>query len=191
LQSHIVHASPQSLQPVALNISAPFIAQFFKVQLETIMPYADYIICNESEAEAWGGAAGLPEPTDHASVARSIALLPKNNPSRPRIVIITRGSESTIYVSSAAPDTPKILPITKLADDEIVDTNGAGDAFAGGFMGGLVLGKSLDESVEIGHKMGAMNIGQVSLNLLNYKILNGLTGWTTTQMAEGANCLRL
>jgi len=130
------------------------------------MPYADYIICNESEAEAWGGAVGLPEPTDHAAVARSIALLPKNNPSRPRIVVITRGSESTIYVSSAAPDEPKVLSVTKLPDDEIVDTNGAGDAFAGGFMGGLVLGKSLEECVEIGHKMGAMNIGQVSFNEL-------------------------
>ncbi|CAG8734936.1 11975_t:CDS:2, partial [Acaulospora colombiana] len=36
-------------------------------------------------------------------------------------------------------------PVEKLRDDEIVDTNGAGDAFAGGFMGGLVLGKSLEE----------------------------------------------
>lgn len=146
---------------VALNLSAPFIAQFFKVQLETVIPYADYIFGNESEAEAWGAAAGLANPLDHVSVARSIALLPKSNPSRPRIVVITRGAESTAVVSSAEPDTPKIHPVQKLADSEIVDTNGAGDAFAGGFMGALVLGKSVDEAVEIGHKMGAMNLKEV------------------------------
>ncbi|KAG8796426.1 adenosine kinase, partial [Serendipita sp. 398] len=54
-----------------------------------------------------------------------------------------------------------IYPIQKLSDEEIVDGNGAGDAFAGGFMGGLVLGKSIDEAVEIGHKMGAMSLRQI------------------------------
>lgn len=146
---------------VALNLSAPFVAQFFKVQLETVIPYADYIIGNESESEAWGAAAGLPEPTNHIAVARSIALLPKSNPSRPRVVIITRGADSTAVVSSARPDEPTIYAVQKLTDSEIVDTNGAGDAFAGGFMGGLVLGKALDEAIEIGHKMGAMNLKEV------------------------------
>jgi pyridoxal/pyridoxine/pyridoxamine kinase len=146
-------------------LSAPFVAQFFKVQLETVIPYADYIIGNESEAEAWGAAAGLPEPTNHISVARSIALLPKSNPSRPRVVVITRGADSTVVVSSAQPDEPKIHAVQKLTDSEIVDTNGAGDAFAGGFMGGLVLGKTLDEAIEVGHKMGAMNLKEVSVSL--------------------------
>lgn len=116
---------------------------------------------NDAEAEAWATAAGLPDPKDHVAVARSIALLPKSNAARSRVVVITRGTDSTVYVSSSAPNEPKELPVTKLPDDQIVDTNGAGDAFAGGFMAGLVLGKSLDECVEIGHRMGAMNIGQV------------------------------
>lgn len=158
---HLAKTASSAGKVVALNLSAPFIPQFFKVQLETIIPYADYIIGNESEAESWGSAAGLADPKDHVEVARSIALLQKANPSRPRIVVITRGSDSTVVVSSAEPENPKIIAINKLEDSEIVDTNGAGDAFAGGFMGGLVLGKSLEECVEIGHKMGAMNIRQV------------------------------
>lgn len=51
-----------------------------------------------------------------------------------------------------------------MKDSEIVDTNGAGDAFAGGFLGGLVLGKPLDECVIAGHKMGAMNVQQVGIH---------------------------
>jgi adenosine kinase len=144
-------------------LSAPFIPQFFKVQLETIIPYADIIIGNESEAESWGSASGVEDPKDRVAVARSIALLPKKNPSRIRTVIITGGSDSTILVSSDNADEHKKFAVQKLQDDQIVDTNGAGDAFAGGFMGALVLGKSVDEAVEIGHKMGAMNVGQVRI----------------------------
>ncbi|PVG04555.1 putative adenosine kinase [Serendipita vermifera] len=146
---------------VALNLSAPFIAQFFKVQLDSVLPYVDYLIGNESEAEAYGAAAGIPDPKDHVAVARTIALLKKTNPSRPRVVVITRGADSTVVVSSKNPDDAATYPVEKLRDDEIVDTNGAGDAFAGGFMGGLVLGKSLEECVRIGQKMGAMNLREV------------------------------
>jgi fructose-1-phosphate kinase PfkB-like protein len=52
--------------------------------------------------------------------------------------------------------------VTRLADNEIVDTNGAGDMFAGGFMGAIVAGKSIDEAVEVGHKLGAMCVKTVS-----------------------------
>jgi adenosine kinase len=45
--------------------------------------------------------------------------------------------------------------------DKIIDTNGAGDAFAGGFLGAYVAGKTIDESVDAGHKMGAMCVQQV------------------------------
>lgn len=144
-----------------LNLSAPFIAQFFQVQLQQIMPYVDIIIGNESEAEAWASASGHPEQKDLAAVAASIAALPKSNPSRPRTVIITHGAKSTIVVSSAEPDAPKIFDVIPLKDEEIVDTNGAGDAFAGGFLGAYVSGKSLEECVDAGHKLGSMCVQQV------------------------------
>jgi len=144
-----------------LNLSAPFIPQFFQVQLQQVIPYCDFIIGNESEAEAWAEATGQPDKQDYPAVAKTLASLPKANPSRPRTVIITQGPRSTIVVTASEPDAPKTFPVSPLADEEIVDTNGAGDAFAGGFLGGLVSGKSLDESVLVGHKMGAMSIGQV------------------------------
>jgi adenosine kinase len=139
----------------ALNISAPFIAQFFKVQLEQVFPYCDFVIGNESEAAAWASAVGLPDKDDIPAIAKSIATLPKSNPSRPRTVIITQGPKSTIVVA-ATEDKPKIFPVDALEDGKIVDTNGAGDAFAGGFLGALVSGKSVDEAILAGHKLGAM-----------------------------------
>jgi len=40
----------------------------------------------------------------------------------------------------------------------IVDTNGAGDAFAGGFLSKLVNGQNLDECVKAGHYCAALVI---------------------------------
>jgi sugar/nucleoside kinase (ribokinase family) len=76
--------------------------------------------------------------------------------------VITQGAQSTV-VASSDPSAPKVYPVTPLADSQIVDTNGAGDAFAGGFMGALVSGKSIDECVEVGHRLGAMCVQQVQL----------------------------
>lgn len=146
----------------ALNFSAPFIPQFFSAQLQSVLPYCDIIIANESEAEAYAITAGYPDPTDLAAIARSVAISPKANPSRQRVVIFTHGAESTVMVTSTEPDTPKVFKVTPIPSEQIVDTNGAGDAFAGGFLGAFVAGKSLDECVEVGHKMGAMCVKLVS-----------------------------
>jgi len=144
-----------------LNFSAPFIAQFFAKQLQSILPYTDIIIGNESEAEAWANATGLPDVKDLPGIARSIALLPKSNPSRPRIVIFTQGAQQTVLVTSDKPDSPKLFPVKPLTDSQIVDTNGAGDAFAGGFVGALVAGKNLDESILAGHALAGACVQQV------------------------------
>ncbi|THU96863.1 Ribokinase-like protein [Dendrothele bispora CBS 962.96] len=145
----------------ALNFSAPFIPQFFGQQLGQILSHADIIIANEAEAESWATANGLANPTDLPAVAKAIAMQPKSNAARPRTVVLTHGAESTVVVTSTEPDSPKIYSVHALTDDQIVDTNGAGDAFAGGFMGAWVAGKSLDQCVEAGHKMGSMCVQEV------------------------------
>ncbi|KAI0076834.1 adenosine kinase [Panus rudis PR-1116 ss-1] len=145
----------------ALNLSAPFIPQFFGVQLQQVIPYCDIIIGNETEAAAWASATGLSNTTDLGSIAKAIATQPKSNPARPRIVVITHGSESTTLVSAANPEEVKAYPVNKLKDEEIVDTNAAGDGFAGGFIGALVAGKSVDEAVEAGHRLAAIVVQQV------------------------------
>ncbi|KAI0348324.1 hypothetical protein BDW22DRAFT_1341445 [Trametopsis cervina] len=138
-----------------LNLSAPFIPQFFGVQLQQIIPYTDIIICNETEAESWATATGLPH-TDLPSIAKALASQPKANAARPRIVVITHGAESTTVVTANDVENAQTYPVHALTDSDIVDTNGAGDAFAGGFIGAYVSGKSLEESVEAGHKLGSM-----------------------------------
>ena len=60
LESALIVAKQAALagKSVTLNLSAPFLVQFFKVQMEEILPYADIVMGNESEAAAWAAASG-------------------------------------------------------------------------------------------------------------------------------------
>jgi len=151
-----------TFQILVLNLSAPYIPRLYNAHIQEIAPYCDIIISNEAEAEAWATANNHPDPTNMPFVAKSIALLPKVNiTTTPRIVIITHGAKSTTVVSAQEPDVPRVYPVQPLKEEEIVDTNAAGDAFAGGFLGAYVSGRDLDVCIETGHKLAAMCIGQV------------------------------
>ncbi|KAF5384027.1 hypothetical protein D9757_006944 [Collybiopsis confluens] len=150
----------ESNKIVVLNLAAPYIPRLFNTQIQTIAPYCDFIISNEAEAEAWAASNGYRVPMNMPSIAKAIALLPKANPSPPRTVIITHGSQSTTVVSVDQVDVPRIYPVEPLKEEEIVDTNGAGDAFAGGFLGAFLSGRALDHCIKTGHNLAAMCIGQ-------------------------------
>jgi adenosine kinase len=146
--------------PFSLNLSAPFIPQFFKDQLDSIIPYTSLIIGNESEAEAYAESHGLPDKTDLHAIAQSIANFESSLPAgQTRTVILTHGAKETVMTQTNGK--PKTFSVNKVEDKDIIDTNGAGDAFAGGVLGALVLGKSIDEAIDVGHQLGVMCIGQV------------------------------
>ena len=67
-----------------LNLSAPFITNFFGDQMATALEYADYLFCNESEAAAYGKKHGFGE--DLKEVALKNAASPKKNAARPHTV---------------------------------------------------------------------------------------------------------
>lgn len=73
--------------------------------------------------------------------------MPKLNKSRARCVVITQGCDPVILVEN---NKVTQIPVTILSRDQIVDTNGAGDAFAGGFLSQLVLGKPYSTCVKCG-----------------------------------------
>lgn len=130
----------------AINLAAPFIPPVCAEALANVLPYADYVFGNESEAASWAAANGM-EGASSSDVALAIAKLPKANGSRGRTVVITHGSEPTIVCTEGKIRT---FPCVKLAKEAIVDQNGAGDGFVGGFFTQLVQGQSLDECVRCG-----------------------------------------
>ena len=129
-----------------LNVSAPFIAQFFCDQLDATMPHVDILFANETEAAALGEKKGW--GTDVATVALKAAALPKASGRYARAVVFTQGADQTIVAYNGTVTT---YPVPPLAKELLVDTNGAGDAFVGGFLSRLVLGEDFDACVKAGH----------------------------------------
>lgn len=149
----------------ALNFSAPFIPQFFKDPLASALPYVDFVIANESEAAAYAETQGLSvDTTDVVAIAKEIAKLPKANNKRPRTVVFTQGTAPTVtvaYNESTKDFEVKQYEVRKLAEDKVTDTNGAGDAFASGFIAALVEGKSIPQAVDVGQWAAALSIQEI------------------------------
>lgn len=155
------HAAENN-KPFLLNFSAPFIPQFFKAALDQVLPYVDIIVANESEAESYAESYGLNvDKKDVVAIAKEIAKLPKKS-SAPRTVVFTQGTEPTVTVTATADGFDvKEYPVHKLDAGKVVDTNGAGDAFAAGLVAALVEGKTLEQAVDVGQWAAALSIQQV------------------------------
>jgi adenosine kinase len=132
----------------AMNLSAPFLCAFFKEQMHAVLPYTDFVFGNESEAAAYAEANGF-AGASVADIALRIAALPKATGTRARVVIITQGADSTVIAEGGA---ARSVPVDKIDASKIVDTNGAGDAFVGGFLAHrFAKGASIDDAVRAGH----------------------------------------
>ena len=141
-------------KPFVMNLSAPFIPQFFKEALAKCLPYATILIANESEAAAYAESFGLEcATTDLAAIAKQIIGDDAN-----KTVIFTHGLEPTIVTTAKGSTSIEVHPLEK---SKIVDTNGAGDAFAGGFVAGLAQGKPLETCVDMGQWLAALSIQEI------------------------------
>jgi len=147
-----------------MNLSAPFIPQFFKDPLDKTADYWDYLIGNETEMRAYAEAHSL-GTSDVTEIAKHIALLPKKNKARARTIIATQGTDPTIVVTTD-PNVPgkvevKEYPVHPIKVEEICDTNGAGDAFAGGFLAGIVKGETLERAVDMGQWLAKLSVREL------------------------------
>jgi len=138
---------------LAMNLSAPFLLEVppFLAAMKAALPYVDVYFGNEAEAGVLAKAMGW-DTTDVKEVAIKLARADKAS-SRPRTVVFTQGAEPTIVAVGDAErlwsvDTYGIIPC---APSELVDTNGAGDAFAGGFLAGMAAGVPTVECVARGN----------------------------------------
>ncbi|GMF43068.1 unnamed protein product [Phytophthora fragariaefolia] len=138
-----------------VNLAAPFIVEFFKEPLMNAIKYADFVFGNESEAKTLGKVQGWGE--DIKEIALKTAQLEKASGVRCRTVVFTQGSDCTILVHQGKVYT---YDVPKMEASAIVDTNGAGDAFVGGFISRLALGLPLEQCVNAGHWAAQIILGR-------------------------------
>ncbi|XP_046991382.1 adenosine kinase isoform X1 [Schistocerca americana] len=149
--------SPESILEVAdcalkkdslfmMNLSAPFLSQYYSKPMMEAMPYVDILFGNELEAAAFAKSQKF-GTEDLREVALKITQLPKLNKKRPRIAIITQGENPVLLAKDGIVNE---FSVTHLPPEKVIDTNGAGDAFVGGFLSQLVLGKPVETCIRCG-----------------------------------------
>lgn len=107
-----------------------------------ILPNLDLFMCNLQEAEI---ITGISDPAGAASVFHEKGA---------RSVIIKMGAEGCWL---AMPE--RSMHIPGILAEQVVDTTGAGDAFASGVVSALRQGKDLEEACRFGAKQGAITTG--------------------------------
>lgn len=132
--------------PFLMNLSSPFLSQLYKKDLIEALAYADIVFGNELEATAFAREENFGTENLH-EIALKICQLPKQNENRSRVAIITQGKDPVLL---AKYDQITEITVPKLNDDEIVDTNGAGDAFVGGFLAQFIQEKPLEICIRCG-----------------------------------------
>jgi len=139
------HASENN-KTFLMNLAAPFLIEFFWDRMSSVLPYADVIFCNENEAETLGKK--LEWGSNLEEIARKLVAWPKENSHRTRMVIFTQGPSETIVATHDKVE--KFSPIL-CKPEELVDTNGAGDAFVGGFLSQYIQQKSTEQCIKAAH----------------------------------------
>eukprot|EP00030_Apusomonadida_sp_AF-17_P000109 a1169_346.p2 GENE.a1169_346~~a1169_346.p2 ORF type:complete len:360 (+),score=171.10 a1169_346:44-1081(+) len=155
------HAAAQN-KVYCFNLSAPFLVQFFKDPMMALMPFVDVLFGNETEAGEFAKVHGFANPDDLGAVALALAAQEKTNKSRERIVVITHGAEETVVAHKGVVTK---YPVTRVDPALIVDTNGAGDAFVGGFISAYVMGQDMTACVARAHAAAAMIIQRSGTSL--------------------------
>merc|ERR1712127_14994 len=97
---HIAKHADANGKTMMMNTSAPFLFEVppFFAAFKEAWELLDVVVGNESEAAAMGKAFGFAE-TDVKSIAIAAAKLPKKNAAKPRMVVITQGSDCTIVAT--------------------------------------------------------------------------------------------
>ncbi|KAJ6432878.1 hypothetical protein OIU84_020002 [Salix udensis] len=98
--------SPESIMLVAehaaannkvfmMNLSAPFICEFFKDVQENALPYMDYVFGNETEARTFARVRGW-ETENVEEIALKISQSHKASGAHKRITVITQGADPVV-----------------------------------------------------------------------------------------------
>lgn len=138
---------------LCMNLSAPFLLEvppFFE-SFKKVLPYVDIYFSNETEARTLSKVMKW-DTEDVKEIAVRFTKLGKLS-ARPRTVVITQGENPTVI---AVGDESRLwsmneYPVIPIKADKIVDTNGAGDAFVGGFLCGMAQGVCINDCVKRGN----------------------------------------
>jgi len=150
-------------KPYCLNLSAPFLCQVpvFKESMLKMLPLVNILFSNEDEAKAFAEANKI-EFKDMKELAGKISNFQLDTDKKPRTYVLTQGKDPVIVAKG---DQVTEYPIAEIPSDKIVDLNGAGDAFVGGFLSRLLKGKGEKTCVAAGNYAASYMIQRAGTKL--------------------------
>ena len=126
----------------SMSLSDPNMAGHFRSQLEQMLTIGvDLLFCNEEEAMIYSGSSSLND---------AVEFLKKETSQ----FVITLGARGALAWDGEMAHQVTATPV------DVVDTNGAGDAFAAGTLAGLCQGKSLAEAATLGTRTAGQVVSQ-------------------------------
>lgn len=150
LGEHIAKCNDEKRR-FCLNLSAPYVSAVFGDQIEQVMKYVDILFGNDDEAVAYATHKKW-DTTKLEDIMTKMALDVKERKQVKRLVVITRGGEPVVVAQQVDDQNVdiKYFPCKPIPSTDMVDTNGAGDSFVGGFLAQFVQGAPLERCIEIG-----------------------------------------
>jgi adenosine kinase len=143
------------------NLPSFYFIETFLEDIKLLIEFADVIFVNAEESIFFAKMNGL-ETNDFGMICEFIAKFPKKNVLKRRTVVITCGPNPAYcseYDFLTKEFTFRGTYEPEYVDEEnIIDTNAAGDAFAGGFLSQYMPGKNLEECMKAGHWAAALVI---------------------------------
>lgn len=147
---------------IAFTLSAVFMVEFHWNKIKELAEMADMIFCNEEEAAAF---VKMSEKEVTENDVENSKKIHQSLPSKKRTLIVTCGKHPVI-VSEFDYDKNDFKNLVKaevkpVPNDEIVDTNGCGDSFVGGFMSQYLHGSDLEKCALAGNYASSVVIRNV------------------------------
>lgn len=166
-QKSIVEYAKKKGIKIAYNLSL-YLAQKGARHVSHILKNTDILILNKEEAQAL-----VRDPKDNI-----FNLLFEISKLGPKMAIITDASKGA-YCYNAAEETVYSAKPKKV---HVVETTGAGDAFASGFVAGIIMGRGIDISLKVGMLNAESVIGNLGAKnvLLDYRIFTNAERDTRT-----------
>jgi len=125
--------------------------------LAPCLPYVDVLFVNEDEAKMLAGSADPPR------VAQALQERGAHT------IVLKRGAQGcAVFTDDGAEHEMPGFPVP------VVDTTGAGDCFAGGYLAALARGKSHAEAARFANAVGALTVQKLGA-------VDGLRSWDETE----------
>jgi len=134
---------------IAFTLSATFMIQFHHAKVKEIADSSDLIFCNEDEAELFANKSSKDMEVN------SLAIHQLLKPNENRLLIITCGKDPVVISKYDSKNNhleyviKQFVPL--VSSEAIVDTNGCGDSFVGGFLSQYIQGNSLTSCAKAGN----------------------------------------